>query len=76
VDRIRLLSSLFAIDVCAYAVMRNHYHLAIKVCPEQLENLSEDDIMDRWCALFKGPLLILSIKFEVQQWQFWARSRL
>jgi hypothetical protein len=38
--------------------MSNHYHLAIKVCPEQLENLSEDDIMDRWCALFKGPLLI------------------
>jgi REP element-mobilizing transposase RayT len=58
VDRIRLLSSIFAIDVCAYAVMSNHYHLALKICPEQLEDLSEDDIMDRWCALFKGPLLI------------------
>jgi len=58
VDRIRLLSSLFAMDICAYAVMSNHYHLALKVCPEQLEDLSEDDIMDRWCALFKGPLLV------------------
>jgi REP element-mobilizing transposase RayT len=58
VDRIRLLSSLFAIDVCAYAVMSNHYHLVLKLCPEQLECLSDDDIMDRWCALFKGPLLI------------------
>jgi len=58
VDRIRLLSSLFAIDVCAYAVMSNHYHLVLKLCPEQLEGLSDDDIMDRWCALFKGPLLI------------------
>ena len=58
VDRIRLLSSLFAIDVCAYAVMSNHYHLVLKVCPQQLADLSEDDIMDRWCALFKGPLLI------------------
>jgi len=58
VDRIRLLSSLFAIDVCAYAVMSNHYHLALKVCPEQLDGLSEDDIMERWCALFKGPLLV------------------
>jgi REP element-mobilizing transposase RayT len=58
VDRIRLLSSLFAIDVCAYAVMSNHYHLVLKLCPNQLNSLSEDDIMDRWCALFKGPLLI------------------
>jgi len=58
VDRIRLLSSLFAIDVCAYAIMSNHYHLALKVCPKQLDGLSEDDIMERWCALFKGPLLV------------------
>ena len=58
VDRIRLLSSLFAIDVCAYAVMSNHYHLVLKVCPEQLEGFSDDEIMDSWCALFKGPLLI------------------
>ena len=58
VDRVRLLSSVFAIDVCAYAIMNNHYHLALKVCPEQLEGLSEDDILDRWCALFKGPLLV------------------
>jgi len=58
VDRMRLLSSLFAIDICAYAVMTNHYHLVLKACPDQLEGLSDDDIMDRWCALFKGPLLI------------------
>ncbi len=58
VDRIRLLSSLFAIDVCAYTVMSNHYHLVLKLCPEQVEGLNDDDVMDRWCALFKGPLLI------------------
>jgi len=58
VDRIRLLSSLFAIDVCAYAVMSNHYHLVLKLCPEQLTNLCDNQIMDRWCALFKGPLLV------------------
>jgi len=58
VDRIRLLSSLFAIDICAYAVMSNHYHLVLKLCPEQLGDLTDDDIMDRWCALFKGPLLV------------------
>jgi hypothetical protein len=58
VDRIRLLSSLFAIDVCAYAVMSNHYHLVLKLCPEQLNDDSDEAIMDRWCAMFKGPLLV------------------
>jgi len=58
VDRIRLLSSLFAIDICAYAVMSNHYHLVVKACPDQLDELADDEIIDRWCALFKGPLLI------------------
>ena len=58
VDRVRLLSSLFAIDVCAYAVMSNHYHLVLKLCPDQFDDLTDDDIIERWCALFKGPLLI------------------
>ena len=58
VDRIRLLSSLFTVDVCAYAVMSNHYHLVLKLCPEQLSDLSDEETMDRWCALFKCPLLI------------------
>ena len=58
VDRIRLLSSLFAIDVCAYAVMSNHYHLVLKLCPSQLDELCDDEIIKRWCALFKGPQLV------------------
>ncbi len=57
-DRIRILSSLFAIDVCAYAVMSNHYHLVLKLCPDQLDDLPDEQIMDRWCAMFKGPLLV------------------
>ena len=45
VDRVRLLSSLFAIDVCAYAVMSNHYHLVVKLCPDQLQEASTHDIV-------------------------------
>lgn len=58
VDRIRLLSSVFAIDVCAYAVMSNHYHLVIKLCPNQAESWDNAEILTRWTSLCKGPLLV------------------
>jgi len=57
-ERIRLLSSLFAIDICAYAVMSNHYHMVIKCNPEQAEEWSQQEVISRWLTLFKGPLLI------------------
>ncbi len=58
VDRIRLLSSLFAIDICSYAVMSNHYHLVVKLDPGQTNKLTDQEVMDRWFSLFKGPLLV------------------
>jgi len=57
-ERIRLLSSLFAIDVCAYAVMSNHYHVVVKIEPEQSSSWSVDDVLHRWRCLFKGTLLV------------------
>ncbi|MGS2717858.1 transposase [Eionea flava] len=57
-NRIRLLSSLFGVDVCAYAVMSNHYHLVIKLTPSPIEALSTHEVIERWTTLFKGPLLI------------------
>jgi hypothetical protein len=42
--------------------MSNHYHLVLKVCPEQLEELCEEEIMERWCALCKGPIVILKYR--------------
>jgi REP element-mobilizing transposase RayT len=56
--RIRLLSSLFCIDVCAYAVMSNHYHLVVKLDPEQASHWSDDEVLRRWTSLFKGTLLV------------------
>ena len=34
-DRIHILSEVFAIDVCAYAVMSNHTHLVLHVNKEK-----------------------------------------
>ncbi len=57
-ERIRLLASVFAIDVAAYAVMSNHYHLVVKLCPDDVEPWSNDEVLARWCSLHKGPPLV------------------
>ncbi|MAY43078.1 MAG: transposase, partial [Oceanospirillaceae bacterium] len=57
-DRIRLLSSLFSIDICAYAVMSNHLHIVVKLRPDEIDSCSDKEIVNRWLCLFKGPLLI------------------
>jgi REP element-mobilizing transposase RayT len=57
-DRLRVLSSLFSIDLCAYAVMSNHYHLVVKLNPGESEGWSDDKVLQRWTALFRGPLLV------------------
>jgi len=30
-ERLKLLTEMFSIDVCAYAIMSNHYHLVLHV---------------------------------------------
>lgn len=57
-DRVRVLSSLFSIDLCAYAIMSNHYHLVVKLNPEVSDAWSDDEVLRRWTALYRGPLLV------------------
>lgn len=53
-DRIRILSTLFAIEVCAYAVMSNHYHLILKAIPEEASKWGEREVARRWLSIFGG----------------------
>ena len=55
VDRMKFLASIFAIDVCAYAIMSNHYHLVIKV--NSTKDWSDQQVLGMWSALFKLPQL-------------------
>lgn len=58
IERLAQLSKSFCIDVCAYAVMSNHCHLVLYVDAEALQALSSDEIIERWCLLYRGPLVI------------------
>ncbi|WP_213994691.1 transposase [Arsukibacterium sp.] len=57
-QRIRLLASLFAIDICAYAVMSNHLHIVVKLHPQEAKDWSTQDVLLRWTSLHKGTLLV------------------
>lgn len=57
-DRIRVLSSLFSIELCAYAIMSNHYHLVVRINPDEPAGWSDDEVLGRWTALFRGPILV------------------
>ena len=56
-ERILELATIFAIDVAAYAVMSNHYHVVLHINKERVKNWSERETCQRWHRLFKGSLL-------------------
>ncbi len=58
VDKIKGLSSVFAIDVCAYAIMSNHYHVVLHVDSKRVLAWDEDEVVQRWKSLFKGAFMV------------------
>ncbi|WP_119393349.1 transposase [Salinibius halmophilus] len=58
VERIHLLSSVFTIDVAAYAIMSNHYHLVLNVNQTAAKKLTDHEVAERWLMLFKGNKLV------------------
>jgi REP element-mobilizing transposase RayT len=54
-DRIKILSSVFAIDVCAYAIMSNHFHLVLHVDTDRAQSWSSDEVIERWLTLYSEP---------------------
>ena len=50
-ERLRFLTGVFAIDVCAYAVMSNHLHVVLHVDSERARRWTDADVVDRYCKL-------------------------
>jgi len=53
-DRLLQLASVFAVDVAAYAVMSNHYHVVLHVDRAQAEQWADAEVIRRWRVIFKG----------------------
>jgi len=58
VDRIKLLTSVFSVDLCAFAIMSNHYHLVIRINAEEVRRWSDEEVINRWMKIFSGPPLM------------------
>jgi REP element-mobilizing transposase RayT len=57
-ERIKQLAAIFAIDVAAYAVMSNHYHIVVRIDRERALDWSVEEVLRRWKELFSGQLLV------------------
>jgi REP element-mobilizing transposase RayT len=51
IDRIIALAAIFAIDICAYAVMSNHYHVVLQIDKGEADAWSIDEVIERWHCL-------------------------
>jgi REP element-mobilizing transposase RayT len=56
-DRLLILASTFAIDIAAYAIMSNHYHVVLRINHELAESWTQSEVIDHWHRIFKGSLL-------------------
>jgi len=56
-DRLLQLGTVFAIDICAYAIMSNHYHVVLHIDKNKAEAWSFDQVIQQWHQLFTGNLL-------------------
>ncbi len=58
-SRIKELAHIFAVDVAAYAVMSNHYHVVTHIDRDRALAWSTEEVLQRWTQLFTGPLLVV-----------------
>jgi REP element-mobilizing transposase RayT len=56
-DKLLSLSQVFAIDVCAYAIMSNHTHTVLFIDETTAKAWSISGVLERWHQLFKGTLI-------------------
>jgi hypothetical protein len=49
---LRYLAGILAIEVCAYAVLENHYHTILRTRPDLAANWSDREVATRWLTLF------------------------
>ena len=55
-EKLLILPQTFAIDIAAYAIMSNHYHVVLHIDKKQADEWTDIEVVERWHSLFKGNL--------------------
>tara|TARA_Y100001934_G_C12311735_1_gene755269 strand:+ start:24 stop:1019 length:996 start_codon:yes stop_codon:yes gene_type:complete len=55
-EKLLVLPQTFAINIAAYAIMSNHYHVVLHIDKNQADQWSDLEVVERWHSLFKGNL--------------------
>jgi len=53
--RMAKLCKIFAVDLLAYAIMSNHYHVVVRLNPTKSEGWSDFEVKQRWGKIFSIP---------------------
>ncbi|WP_394170331.1 transposase, partial [Saccharospirillum alexandrii] len=56
-QRMLELAEVYALDVCAYAVMSNHYHIVLHINAEKAKGWTDTEVIERWHRLYAGSFL-------------------
>ncbi|MDG1906491.1 MAG: hypothetical protein P8I38_12780 [Arenicella sp.] len=60
-EQLLLVADVFAIKICAYAIMSNHYHVVLNVRTDLAQSWTPKEVAERWHKLFCGTAM--STKF-------------
>ena len=84
--RLHELVTIFSIDVAAYAIMSNHYHVILRVDQDATQRWSDAEVIERWGRLFKLPECVQDFargealdgesRTQAEQWIATYRARL
>ncbi len=47
-------AQIFALDIAAYAIMSNHYHVVLHINAKQAKDWTDEEVINRWHMLYQG----------------------
>jgi putative transposase len=66
-ERIQQLSAIFAIEVFACTVLSNHYHIVLRVNPDEAQTWSDEEVVRRWDRIYSVRKAMTGMKGELDE---------